>query len=212
MAKPRVKARVPIQQRGIESRGKIIDAAMELFAERGYHKTNALEIAEHAGVATGTFYSYFNNKKEVLVEGIKRFYQEVAGNVLTEQLAELQSNGGDPSSDGRAIVRMMIRTLYSAHSHNPRLHREVDAMALQDEEIGELIAAEQNKVVAFMTALMRNNAERLRPKDLEAAAFLVYRAAEEIIHRVRIIGTEIDGERLLAELEDMICRYLILPE
>lgn len=46
-------------------------------------------------------------------------------------------------------------------------------------------------------------------KDIEAAAVLVYRVSEEIIHRIRITGTDMDSARLLAGLVEMLSRYLL---
>jgi len=62
MTVARNKARIPKQKRGIESR-KIIKAAMALFTEKIPRNKRAGDCAR-AEVATGTFYSYFNNKKK----------------------------------------------------------------------------------------------------------------------------------------------------
>ena len=59
------KTRVPTQKRSIEKRQKIVKAGFDLFCEKGYYKTNTIEIARHAKVSTGTVYSYFKDKKEI---------------------------------------------------------------------------------------------------------------------------------------------------
>ena len=43
-------------------------AAFRLFARKGIHGTNSKEIVKHAGVSIGSFYSYFKNKKALLLE------------------------------------------------------------------------------------------------------------------------------------------------
>ena len=48
-------------------RGDIVEAAQELFGERGYDKTSVREIASRAHVAVGTIYSYFGQGKENLL-------------------------------------------------------------------------------------------------------------------------------------------------
>jgi len=45
----------------------IIDAALEVFAEYGYHNCQVAKIARQAGIADGTIYLYFANKEDVLV-------------------------------------------------------------------------------------------------------------------------------------------------
>jgi len=42
---------------------QILDAALGLFAERGFHGTRVPLVAEAAGVATGTIYHYFDSKR-----------------------------------------------------------------------------------------------------------------------------------------------------
>jgi AcrR family transcriptional regulator len=49
-----------------DTRGKILDAATELFARDGYDATSIREIAEKAGVATGLLHHHFGNKAAVL--------------------------------------------------------------------------------------------------------------------------------------------------
>jgi AcrR family transcriptional regulator len=46
--------------------GRLREAAMELFAERGYERTTVADIAERAGVTSRTFFRYFADKREVL--------------------------------------------------------------------------------------------------------------------------------------------------
>lgn len=50
-------------------RDAILQAALQLFAERGYHGTAMPELAQRAGVGTGTIYRYFDSK-EVLVNAV----------------------------------------------------------------------------------------------------------------------------------------------
>ncbi len=54
-----------------DKRRRILDAALETFAARGYHGTAVPEVAEAAGVGTGTLYRYFENK-EALVNEVYR--------------------------------------------------------------------------------------------------------------------------------------------
>lgn len=57
-----------ITSRGEETRQRILDAALELFRERGYEETTMRAIAEKAGVALGNAYYYFRSK-EHLIQG-----------------------------------------------------------------------------------------------------------------------------------------------
>jgi AcrR family transcriptional regulator len=54
------------------TREQIIEAAMRLFAERGYHATTIADIAEAADVAPRTFFSYFPSKEAVVFHNVDR--------------------------------------------------------------------------------------------------------------------------------------------
>jgi AcrR family transcriptional regulator len=51
------------------ARGRLAQAAMELYSERGFEQTTVAEIAERAGLTERTFFRYFADKREVLFGG-----------------------------------------------------------------------------------------------------------------------------------------------
>lgn len=61
--------------RSDDKQDRILDAALALFAARGFHGTAVPEIAARAGVGTGTLYRYFESK-EVLVNALFRAWKE----------------------------------------------------------------------------------------------------------------------------------------
>jgi AcrR family transcriptional regulator len=54
-----------------DKRRRILNAALRMFADRGYHGTSVPEVADAAGVGTGTLYRYFEHK-EALVNDVYR--------------------------------------------------------------------------------------------------------------------------------------------
>jgi TetR/AcrR family fatty acid metabolism transcriptional regulator len=66
---------------------RILDAAVEVIAERGYFKSPVSEIAKRAGVADGTVYLYFKSKDDLLRTAIDRrfdrFYQQITDAFVT---------------------------------------------------------------------------------------------------------------------------------
>ena len=53
--------------RNHEKYDRILDAAIKVFAEQGFHQSTISQIARQAGVADGTIYLYFKNKDDILV-------------------------------------------------------------------------------------------------------------------------------------------------
>lgn len=54
----------------------IIDAAANLFAEKGFHRTTTKDIALAADVSEGTIYNYFDNKDDLLIGIMEHLYEE----------------------------------------------------------------------------------------------------------------------------------------
>lgn len=200
------KARIPVQKRSVETKQKIIKAAEELFTENGYHNTNALEIANRADVATGSFYHYFNNKKEVFIEVIRHFYADVAEKVINSTKAGIIEK---ENLKDKELIRFIINTFHHAHEINPSLLREFNAMVLLDKEIEAINREEERKAIALMTVMFREFKFHTRVKDIGAAMEIIFHLCDETIHRIIIYGADVNRERLLAELEDMVCRYLL---
>ena len=202
------KARIPVQKRSIETREKILNAAWTLFAEKGYFKTSTHDLAEQAGVATGSFYGYFNNKKEVVIELIRRFHDEAFEKAFNNFRLQIGDNVTDNIDQGRKLVRLIIQSLKESHAINPMLHKEATALILLDEDVKKIKSEDDNKTIAFLITLLQQYKQFIRVDDIEAAAILLFRISDEIIHRIMINKEEIEEERLLGELEDMICSYL----
>src|SRR5918999_3751131 len=60
------------------TREQIVEAAMRLFAERGYHATTVADIATAAGVAPRTFFTYFPSKEAVVFHNLDRDLDSLA--------------------------------------------------------------------------------------------------------------------------------------
>jgi hypothetical protein len=82
------------------------------------------------------------------------------------------------------------------------------SMAMQDQAIADFIKNEELKYLEYFEGFLQIAPQYLKIKDFAAAAEMVYRVSDEIIHRICFFGTKNDGQRLLKELEDMLCAYL----
>jgi AcrR family transcriptional regulator len=199
------KARIPSQKRGVETKAKLVEAAKVLFIEKGYYKTHGPEIAARAGLATGTFYSYFNDKKDVLFELLRQFYQQPIDRALS-----IADRNFLISGDGRKIIHQVIQTLYTVHAEQQEFHMAIYPLMFMDENIMELTRQENQKVIDIVASYLREN-NLVCITDVETAAELIFRASDEIIHRLLFWGAQSNSERLIAELEEMLFKYLFTP-
>ena len=219
--------RTPQQDRSIATKQHLFQAALELFAEQGYHHTNTKKIAARAGIAVGSFYAYYRNKKEVFLEVIQYYYQRIqetafAGGLYREGMRGLDPEsleqlniesagraGIEPGVHPREFLGALLRKLYDAHDITPQLHREITGMRYSDPAVDRLISAAEAETIATIRQLLESMGPAIIVDDVEAAAQIVHRSAEEVIHSIKIFGTSIDPERLLTELQRMLERYLL---
>jgi AcrR family transcriptional regulator len=69
-----------------ESKAKIMAAALELFADNGYHNTSISKVAKQAGISKGLTYNYFDSKEALLEEILQSIFKE--GMAMPENIAE----------------------------------------------------------------------------------------------------------------------------
>jgi AcrR family transcriptional regulator len=67
-----------------KSKAAIIEAALELFANNGFHNTSITQIAKKAGVSKGLMYNYFKGKNDLLEAVIMSAYEENAEQFIEE--------------------------------------------------------------------------------------------------------------------------------
>ena len=83
----------------------IVDAAVEVFRERGYERTTVEEIVRRVEISQPTFYKYFGSKDAVL--------REVAGGMLREWALEAEAGGRQEGESTGAVLRRIFETLAS---------------------------------------------------------------------------------------------------
>ena len=91
----------PLTPKGRERRSEILRAARKVFEERGFLDTRVADIVAAAGVAQGTFYSYFNSKEAV--------FAEVAQQVVESMMEGLHTDFVPDIDPVERIRRAMVR-------------------------------------------------------------------------------------------------------
>ena len=125
--------RIPSQKRSIEKRNRIIKMGFELMCEEGYYQTTTTDIAKYAGVSTGIIYQYFNDKKEIFIEGIKGYSDNIMFPILEIlKMKEFNLNCLE------VILEEMLQIFIKEHTLSKKAHEEVIALSHQDEEIAKI--------------------------------------------------------------------------
>lgn len=91
-----------------ETQTRILQAAKKLFARRGYDGTTTRDLAQEAGVAEGTIFRHFENKKAILIEVVTQGWVEILTDLLTE-FSEMASY--------KAIAQVMRKRMLNLHQN-----------------------------------------------------------------------------------------------
>jgi AcrR family transcriptional regulator len=135
------------------TRDRILAAAAEVFAERGYEGAAVSDIARRAGFTTGAIYGRFRDKAEVLLEvvrGVLEDQQEAA--VLAAQAGD-----GDMSSRFAELVGEFVDTNREA---SRALVLEAHVAARRDDTVGELLRSFQKERLDGLSALVADAQSR----------------------------------------------------
>ncbi|MBJ7295280.1 MAG: TetR/AcrR family transcriptional regulator [Dolichospermum sp.] len=124
----------------MQTRTRILQAAQRLFAAKGFEGTTTRDLAQTAGVAEGTLFRHFANKKAILVEVATSGWVDLLTDLLTE-LSEMGSY--------KAIAEVMRRRMWN-------LQKNADTMRVCFMEVQfhpDLRDRIQTEVIDKMTAV-----------------------------------------------------------
>jgi AcrR family transcriptional regulator len=106
------------ERRPEERPQEILEAALRVFAERGYRTTRLEDVGEAAGVTKGTIYHYFANKEELLLRAIDHYHEQAFGQLngmlreatgsATERIRQLVRRWFADVSPDRMAVRSLL--------------------------------------------------------------------------------------------------------
>jgi AcrR family transcriptional regulator len=147
-------------------RQELLDAARKVFAEQGYHDAKVGDIAAAAGVAKGTSYLYFPDKRSIFVELMDALFVRISTAILRVDTSG--DVGAQVKHNIRAILSVlvdqpeMLRILLSfAESVDPSVSKKMDAFygglkellaaSLLDGQASGIVAAGDVRLYASFT-------------------------------------------------------------
>lgn len=203
MPKKPDKSRLPQQQRSIETKQKLIEAGLELFREKGYFQTNAKEIAKTAGVATGSFYSYYTDKRQLFVEVYRNCFTTFQ-RILDEGINSLLAL----NLEKKDLVRRVILLILEAHHLFDFLEPDLNILGEGDEELQQIFVDINEQGIRLCRTFLGKINQELQVEDSHAAAAIVYFSTRRIIDLIAHKQTSIPDKELINSLTDMMAAYL----
>lgn len=193
-----------IEARKIEKRARIVQAAIALFAERGFHGTAVPLVASRAGVGAGTIYRFFDSKDALA----NAAFREAKGKLGQALLSELPTDG-----TARAMLSQLWTRLGAFALEQPTAFRFMelhDHTTYLDPESREL----ERRILAPLVALCaRYQARGELRSDMRPDAMLAWcwGAFVGLVKAERLGYLALDGPTR-AQARDACWRALAAPE
>lgn len=137
-----------------QARQRIVETALQVFVERGYHKTTMDDIAEKLGVSKGAIYQYFKGKDQLFTEVISFFIgirkDEVMSIILSDDPKRIASAEFIDMKIGRALQTQSFGLDLLLEAARNELLREKIAQVLQksyDEFLKDIVSLKERGVI-----------------------------------------------------------------
>ncbi len=146
------------QDRSHDTRSRLRQLALKLFAEQGYEKTSLREIAEQLGVTKAALYYYFKSKEDIVRSLVEDYVAE-----LDELIAWAQTQPRIPATRA-AIVRRYLHIVANGAEVFRMLHQNQAAVSglANAKERGELFKERLDALVALLTPPNGSLREQIR--------------------------------------------------
>ena len=158
-----------------EKYSSIIEAAVKVFAENGYHNAQVSKIAREAGVADGTIYLYFRNKEDILIS----VFRVKMNNFIARVRRELDSCVSAP-----AKLEHLIRMHFSILGADRNLALFVQIQLRQSQQsVRQAIAEPLREYYRLIEDLLKEGIEAgaFRPDiDVRTARKMIFGTMDEV--------------------------------
>ena len=184
-----------------EKRRLILDAAVHVFAHKGYHTSRVGDIAEQAGVAHGLLYHYFASKEELLETVFRETWSE-----LLEAISRVEAKDEPAREQLRQVAAILLRSWRRDPDLVRVLVREIgrsQTLPAKVDEIGQVFAA-----IERIVERGRADGELRADLDPRLASWIFYGAIEEILTGW-VLGQLPDGEEDVAAAERTLVDVIV---
>jgi AcrR family transcriptional regulator len=176
-----------------EKRRLILDAAVRVFARKGFHTCRVGDIAEEAGVSHGLLYHYFSSKDELLETVFRETWDEVLA-----AIAAVEKSGESAREQLRQVAKILLRGWQNQPERTTVIMREI----ARTPELQRLIAdlTKPREAVERIIRRGQESGEFRRDVDARLASTVFYGGIDEILTGW-VLGQLPDGDDDVARAE-----------
>ncbi len=184
-----------------ERRQQILHFARDVFAKHGYHAAKIDDIVAAAGIARGTFYLYFDDKRAIFEEIVDRTFERLGMSIV-------RVDTEDPNRSVADQIRENIRAIVHALLEDPATTKILlsDAVGLDPEFDRKLISFYEG-TGKLLESSLADGQERgiVAPGDARMYAIMTLGAVKEIMYQVTMRGLDYPEDRIVDEIYGFLC-------
>lgn len=159
MSEDQIRSSVKDQELVMRRRKQIIEGAMRLFKEKGFHRTTTREIAKESGFSIGTLYEYIRTKEDVLFLVCEFVHDQVR-----DQLTATISVDNPSDESLRQAIRQYLYFMDTIQPEILMLYQETKSL---NKEKRKFVLEQERKVVGMMEELLTVSLkEKLSSKEI----------------------------------------------
>ena len=144
--------RIPKHKSAIEKKDRIVEKGFELICEKGYFNVSTPDIAKYAGVSTGIIYQYFNDKKDIFIEGVRNYSNSIMFPMLSViKNQEIKVDNIDE------LIDKTINSFIDSHKITKKAHEELMAMSHLDDDVAKIFKQSEFEMTEKIVELLKNN-------------------------------------------------------
>jgi TetR/AcrR family transcriptional regulator, fatty acid metabolism regulator protein len=180
---------------------RILDAAVKVFADKGFFQSKVSEIAREAGVADGTVYLYFKSKDDLLISIFEVKMREAVARFREAALEE---------ADARSRLQCLIRMHLAEFQSNPHLAAVFQVELRQSQRFMREYAKSELKEYLDLIGevVQRGQEEGMFREDIPTGLVkrLIFGTIDEVVSTWVMSGMKQDLESLVSPLLDLFMR------
>lgn len=181
-------------------RKQVLECALAVFAEKGYHAASISDIIQAASIARGTFYLYFENKRAIFEELLESFLQRIGEAVAR---VSLDPQAATPMQQIRNNVARVVGVLIDNREFTKILLRQAVGL---DREFDIRLADFYGRLIQLIEGAVALGIEMkiVRPCDPRIVAGCILGSIKEVANQFMLDGEkpQPDREHLVQEILD----------
>ncbi len=186
---------------------EILEAALKVFSQKGYHQAQITDIIDEAGVARGTFYLYFESKREIFATLLEQIIEDVR--------AEIESLPTDAANRIPDAMKGNLKRLTTLLVNNPNYTRVLLCESVTfDAESDEKITVFYQNLIAYIERALTQGQQMnfVRSGSTNMLAIFILGILKELFFEMILGNTRFTIDEAVEALYQSIVRLVAKPD